>query len=116
MGSKSGSREWKLRVQDILACIEKIERFTASMTFDQFQQDAKTIDAVIRNFEVIGEAAGYIPLEIQEIYPDIGWLEMRGMRNIMIHEYFSVSLPIIWHTVIHDLPNLYWKMSVLLEN
>jgi len=70
---------------------------------------------VIRNLEVIGEAAGYIPDKVQEQYPDIGWLEMRGMRNIMIHEYFSVSLPIIWHTVIHDLPDLYGKISALLE-
>lgn len=115
MGSKPGSRDWKLRVRDILACIEKIELFTDSMTFDQFQQDARTIDAVIRNFEVIGEAAGYIPSEIQEQYPDIGWLEMRGMRNIMIHEYFSVSLPIIWHTVNHDLPDLYRKISTLID-
>lgn len=115
MGSKSGSREWKLRVQDILTCIEKVEGYTDSMTFDQFQQDARTIDAVIRNFEVIGEAAGYIPAEIQEQNPGIGWLELRGMRNLMIHEYFSVSLPIIWHTVIHDLPDLYRKISALLD-
>lgn len=91
---------------DILACIEKIQGYTAGMTFEQFRNDSKTVDAVIRNFEVIGEAAGYIPESIQERYPELAWLEMRGMRNIMIHEYFGISLHIIWRTVVHDLPPL----------
>ena len=86
------------------------------MTFEKFKDDAKTVDAVIRNFEVIGEAAGYIPEAIQERHPDLGWLEMRGMRNIMIHEYFGISLPIIWRTVIHDLPLLSREIKKLLDN
>ncbi|HEY4693521.1 MAG TPA: DUF86 domain-containing protein [Bellilinea sp.] len=115
MSAKSAGRDWKLRVSDILTCIEKIEEFTAGMTYEAFKNDAKTVDAVIRNFEVIGEAAGYIPESIQERYPDLGWLEMRGMRNIMIHEYFGVSLPIIWRTVTHDLPELSEKIKKLLD-
>ncbi len=86
------------------------------MTYGQFKNDAKTVDAVIRNLEVIGEAAGYIPKAIQDRYPDMGWLEMRGMRNIMVHEYFGVSLPIIWRTVTHDLPLLSQELRKLLEN
>jgi uncharacterized protein with HEPN domain len=85
------------------------------MTFEQFRDDAKTVDAVIRNFEIIGEAAGYIPESIQERYPELAWLEMRGMRNIMIHEYFGVSLPIIWRTVVHDLTPLAEGIKRLLE-
>lgn len=91
----SAEREWMLRIQDILDCIEKITEYTRSMTYEQFQKDDKTIDAVIRNLEVIGEAAGHIPLILQEKYPDIGWFEMRGMRNIMAHEYFGVSVAIV---------------------
>ena len=116
MSAKTTGREWKLRVTDILTCIEKIQGYTVSMTYEQFKDDAKTVDAVIRNFEVIGEAAGYIPEAIQERYPDLGWLEMRGMRNIMIHEYFGVSLPIIWRTVVHDLPLLAQKIKKLLDD
>jgi uncharacterized protein with HEPN domain len=76
------------------------------MTFEMFSADNKTVDAVIRNFEIIGEAAGYIPFEVQEKYPELGWLEMRGMRNILAHEYFGISLPIIWHAIKNDLPAL----------
>ena len=85
------------------------------MTFEQFSNDPKTVDAVIRNFEIIGEAAGYIPESIQERYPDLAWLEMRGMRNIMTHEYFGISLPIIWRTIDHDLPQLFQGIKRLLE-
>ncbi len=61
MCAKATGRDWKLRVNDILSCIDKIRTYTAGMTFDQFRADQMTIDAVIRNFEIIGEAAGYIP-------------------------------------------------------
>ncbi|HAL17866.1 MAG TPA: DUF86 domain-containing protein [Anaerolineaceae bacterium] len=116
MPAKTTGRDWKLRITDILTCIEKIQAYTAGMTYGQFKNDAKTVDAVIRNLEVIGEAAGYIPKAIQDRYPDMGWLEMRGMRNIMVHEYFGVSLPIIWRTVTHDLPLLSQELRKLLEN
>jgi len=99
----SPERSWRMRVEDILACIEKIIRYTSDLTFEQFSEDDKTVDAVIRNFEIIGEAAGHIPLKIQEKYPELAWLEMRGMRNIMAHEYFGVSLSIIWRTIERDL-------------
>ena len=72
------------------------------------------MDAVIRNLEIIGEAAGYIPLEIQENHPELAWLEMRGMRNIMAHEYFGVSLPIIWRAIEFDLTPLADGLTQLL--
>ncbi len=66
-------------------------------------------------FEIIGEAAGFIPEEIQAAYPDLAWLEMRGMRNIMVHEYFGISLPIIWNTITQDLDRLAAGMKRILE-
>jgi len=114
MRAKPTGREWRMRVADILNCIDKIDVYTRGMTFEQFKDDQKTIDAVIRNFEIIGEAVGFIPEPVQERFPEIAWLEMRGMRNIMIHEYFGVSLSIIWQTVIHDLPILSEKLKKIL--
>jgi uncharacterized protein with HEPN domain len=102
----SPERNWKMRVRDILASIEKIKAYTHGMDYEQFQADPRTIDAVIRNFEIIGEAAAHIPIEIQEKFPEMAWLEMRGMRNIMAHEYFGISLSIIWRTIERDLTPL----------
>jgi uncharacterized protein with HEPN domain len=111
----SPERHWMMRVEDILTCIEKIKAYTQGMTYEQFHADGKTVDAVIRNLEIIGEAAGYIPLEIQEKYPELAWLEMRGMRNIMAHEYFGVSLPIIWRAIEIDLTPLADGLTRLLD-
>jgi uncharacterized protein with HEPN domain len=92
----SPERSWKIRLEDMLICIAKIKAYTLGMTFEKIRDDDKTVDAVIGNFEIIGEAAWHIPLEIQEKYPKLAWLEMRGMRNIVAHEYFGISLSIIW--------------------
>ena len=81
MCAKPSERNWKMRVEDILDCIDKINRYTAGMDFDVFRADGKTIDAVIRNLEIIGEAASHIPEEIQARYPDLGWFEMRGIHH-----------------------------------
>lgn len=116
MPAKDSSRNWQIRVKDIIECVARIQRYTKGMNYEQFSNDSKTIDAVIRNLEIIGEAAGYIPASIQEKYPNLAWLEMRGMRNIIIHEYFGVSLQIIWHTILTDLSPLAEGMSRILDD
>lgn len=98
------SRDWELRVEDILEAIARMERYVEGMTIDDFSGDEKTIDAVIRNISVIGEAARYIAPEVRERYPQVPWAEMAGMRNIVVHEYFGVSVPILWDTVKRNLP------------
>jgi uncharacterized protein with HEPN domain len=110
----SPERNWQIRVEDILACIEKIQVYMQGMTYAQFCADRKTLDAVIWNLEIIGEAAGFIPLEIQEKYPELAWLEMRGMRNIIAREYFGISLPIILRTIEHDIKPLVGRFMKLL--
>ncbi len=108
-------RDWKLRIRDILDCISKIDRYTDGMGLAEFEADEKTIDAVVRNIEVIGEAATHIPDEIQAGYPDLPWPEMRAMRNILAHEYFGVSLPIIWQTIQDNLPPLAEPLEEILR-
>lgn len=108
-------RNWKMRIGDILVCIAKIQRHTHGLGFDEFEDDEKTIDAVIRNLEIIGEAARYVPREIKTRYPDLPWVEMQTMRNIVIHEYHGVNLKIIWQTVRNDLPPIVSRLQQILE-
>jgi uncharacterized protein with HEPN domain len=109
------TREWKLRIEDILEAIERIEQYTAGFGFEQWQQDQKTTDAVIRNFEIIGEAANHVPSQIQSLFPDVPWSKMKGIRNLLIHEYFGVDTEVIWKTVQEDLPGLKIHLVKLLN-
>jgi uncharacterized protein with HEPN domain len=108
-------RNWKLRISDILQCIAKVRRFTKGYTFEDFQNDEKTIDSVLRNLEIIGEAARYIPVEVRVGNPEIPWAEMLAMRNIVIHEYHGVNLQIIWQTIKEDLPPLVSPLKRILQ-
>lgn len=85
-----------LLIQDILESGDKILSYTAGLTFDQFRSDSKTIDAVVRNFEIIGEAANRLPEEFKDLHPDIDWQRMRGFRNRIVHDYFGIDFNIVW--------------------
>jgi uncharacterized protein with HEPN domain len=109
-------REWKLRVTDILEAVAKIKDYTADMDADVFGSDPKTIDAVIRNFTIIGEAATHVPTQITEAYPQIPWRKMRDMRNVAVHTYFGVKKHIIWDAIQDDLPPLVPLLEELLSD
>lgn len=96
-------RSWYLRIEDILEAINAIEEYTHGMDFSSWQKDRKTIDAVIRNFEIIGEAATHVPEDVQEKYSDVPWSKMKGIRNLLIHEYFGVDIEIVWQTIQQDI-------------
>lgn len=108
-------RQWKIRIEDILESIARIKEYTEGMSFEQFQSDKKTIDAVLRNLEIIGEAVRHIPETIQERYSDLPWAEMRAMRNIVAHQYFGVNLNIIWNTAQNNLPPIVAKLEEILR-
>jgi uncharacterized protein with HEPN domain len=107
-------REWRLRVEDILEAIARIERYVEGLTVEQFRTDQKTVDAVVRNLEVIGEAVRYLPTDMESLPHDVPWADIAGMRNILIHQYFGVDLDIIWQTLTQDLPALKGKLQKLL--
>ncbi len=107
------NRDPKLYLEDIETSIQKIEEYTKNLSLNEFIQDAKTIDATIRNLSVIGEAANNIPDEVKSRYPHIPWEEIIGMRNKVIHEYFGVDEMILWKTVKEDLPILKKQISEL---
>ncbi|HHE47091.1 MAG TPA: DUF86 domain-containing protein [Bacteroidetes bacterium] len=93
------NRKWKFRVDHILQSIQNIQDYTKSMTFNAFENDRKTVDAVVRNFLIIGEAVKFIPVNVQNRYKDIPWEVMRGMRNVLVHDYDRVKEEVLWETI-----------------
>ena len=108
------NRDYKLFLEDILDSIKKIKKYVTNLSLEDFTNDEKTVDAVIRNFEIIGEASKNIPDEIQKKYNDIPWREMNGMQNILIHDYFGVDYNVIYKTVKEFLPDLKKKIQEIL--
>ncbi|WP_041279257.1 HepT-like ribonuclease domain-containing protein [Desulfobacula toluolica] len=104
-------RSWKFRIEDIIEALDRIFHYVKDLNYDGWMKDQKTIDAVIRNLEIIGEAAANVPQEIQDLYVDIPWYQMKGMRNILIHEYFGVDNDVLWNTIKKDLPVLMEKLQ-----
>lgn len=93
------TRRYDLYINDILEAIDNIGEYTKEMSFEKFEDDKKTIDAVIRNFEVIGEATKNIPSEIQLKYNTIPWKDMARLRDKLIHQYFGIKLNIVWLSI-----------------
>ena len=98
------ARDPKLYIEDIITSMEKIERYIKDITKEVFENDDLKIDAVIRNLEIIGEAARNVPEEIKTASETIPWGKMIGLRNITIHEYFGVDTDIIWEIITKNLP------------
>ena len=101
--------------KDILDSIGKIRDYIGVSTYTEFIQDFKTVDAVIRNLEIIGEAAKNLPDEIHRVYPEVPWAEIIGMRNKVLHEYFGIDNEILWNTATKDLQDLESKIKLLLH-
>jgi uncharacterized protein with HEPN domain len=89
-------RSPQLLLADIVESANKILTYTEGLSFEQFLTDDKTIDAVIRNFEIIGEAANRLPEEIKDQYPNIDWNRIRGFRNRIVHDYMGTDYRIVW--------------------
>ncbi len=99
-------REPSLLIKDIIESGEKILIYTEGMTYESFLKDSKTIDAVIRNFEIIGEAANRLPEEYKATHPEIDWFKIRGFRNRIVHDYMGIDFSIVWLIRNQFLPDL----------
>jgi len=97
-------RSLQLLVEDIWESIEKIERYTEGMARGDFENDDKTTDAVVRNLEIVGEAAGRLPMDFVNQHSEIEWVKIVGLRNRIVHEYFGVDPQIIWQIIKSDMP------------
>lgn len=109
-------RNSKLYLKDILDSMEKIDNFVGNMKYEEFLEDDKTSSAVVRKLEIIGEAVKNIPDEIRNVYLDMPWREMAGMRDKLIHWYFGVDYEIVWKVIKEDIPNLKPKFQKILTD
>jgi len=112
---KSEKREYKDYMADIWEAINSIEKFTVGLTFEDFLRDERTLLAVIRKLEIIGEAARKIPEKVKKNYTQIPWEYMTGMRNKLIHEYFGVNTEVVWKTIKENLPEVKEELKKVLK-
>jgi uncharacterized protein with HEPN domain len=109
-------KDWTIRLEDMLEAAEKIARYTDGMAeLAALSANDMAVDAVIRNVQIIGEAARHIPNDVQARYPDVDWMGMRGMRNILVHQYGSVRLDAVWGVVQQDIPAVLPRLRAILE-
>ena len=99
-------RDYEDYVQDILDSIVDMENFVKGLSFDEFSKDKKTVNAVVRSLEIIGEASKKVPESVRKQYPKLPWKEMAKMRDKLIHGYFGIDLEIVWKVLKDEIPPL----------
>ncbi|MBM4240433.1 MAG: DUF86 domain-containing protein [Euryarchaeota archaeon] len=107
-------RDYKLFLIDIISAMDSIELFIEDMTFRELKEDDKTSSAVIRKFEIIGEATKHLPEVLIEKHPEIPWKSMSGMRDRLIHAYFGVDYKLVWDAIKIEIPKLKPKLQKIL--
>lgn len=109
------SRNPRLYLEDIQQSCAKVLRYTAGLSFEQFKQDDRTYDAVLRNLEIIGEAAKNVPDEFRQRFSFVEWRKISGFRDIVAHQYFSVSDSIAWDIIQNKIPELSSQIAQILS-
>ena len=100
------SREWRFYLGDMIEGCEKIRRYAAGVGRDAFLADDRTYDAVVRNVEIVGEAAEHVPEDIRRQMPGVEWRKISGMRDWIAHSYFGIDPDILWDVVEEKVPDL----------
>lgn len=105
----------RLYLEDILESANNIRDYVGNRAFDELIRDRLRIDAIIRNFEIIGEAANKIPENMRRTYPSVEWRKIADFRNVLAHEYFQVDFEIMWDIITNKLPGLITNIKEILE-
>jgi len=113
---KGKDRDDIVFLEDILECIEKIQQYVHGLSEKEFEENAEKQDAVIRRIEIIGEAVKNISANTRSHYPLIKWREIAGMRDVVIHQYFGVSIGLVWRVAISDLPKLKPEIEAIIHD
>jgi uncharacterized protein with HEPN domain len=100
---------------DISEAVNRTTNYVNNVTYEKFVDDIKTQDAVVRNIEIIGEAAKNISNKIKDKYAIIPWKSLAGMRDKLIHQYFGVNIDIVWHVVKEELPEIIFQIDEIIE-
>ena len=108
-------RDFHLYLADILDSGIAIMEFVKGLSFEEFCNDRKTHSAVIREFEIIGEAANHLTSHFKKLYSEIPWQEIVGLRNILIHEYFGIDTKIVWDIINNDIVSLKLQIKEIIE-
>lgn len=101
----------KVRIQHILEAIHQIEDYIQNISYDNFVSNKMLVDAVVRQLEIVGEATNHLSDDIKLRYSNVEWKQIIGLRNILIHEYFTVDVPLVWSVLQYDLPE--FKNTIL---
>ena len=111
----SADRSYTDFLDDMIDAVDKAEKFIAGLDYDGFISDDKSVFAVIRALEIIGEASKRIPNQVKKEHPNIAWREIAGMRDKLTHDYFGVDAKVVWRTVKDDLPGLRSALIQILD-
>lgn len=109
-------RSHKLYLDDILTSINKIQNYIGDSSYEALLVDEMKVDAIVRNFEIIGEAASNIPTEIRDKYPFVEWRKISDFRNVLAHEYFGINYKIVWDIIKNKLPKLMQDIKTIIES
>lgn len=109
-------RDTDILLEDMLLAIDKALKYTKDLDFKQFTEDDKTIDAVTRNIEIVGEASTKLSEDLKQQYPGIDWKRIKGMRNRIVHDYFGVDMGIVWEVISNHLPLLKKQIEAILQD
>jgi uncharacterized protein with HEPN domain len=110
------SRDCRLYLDDIREACGKTSRYAAGLTEDELAADEKTLDAVLRNLTIIGEAVKQIPQEVRDLHPQVEWRKIGRFRDIAVHHYFRIDTHLVWDIVAHEVPVLMQQVTEMLRS